>query len=183
MKLKWDLPGKLPVFLDRYKLPLLILLLGVGLMLWPSGSNQTEPTEAAAPPVEASQPEDAGQRYRAKTERELEQLLTQVDGAGRVRVMLTLRTGPASEYQTDKSRTSASESDRHSESLEEKTVILDRGSAYNEPAVVSTAYPVFQGALIVAEGGGDAKVRYELSAAVAALLGLGTDQITVVKMK
>ena len=62
-------------------------------------------------------------------------------------------------------------------------MILNRGSAYNEPAVVSRAYPVFQGALIVAEGGADAQVRFQLSAAVAGLLGLGTDQITVVKMK
>ena len=61
--------------------------------------------------------------------------------------------------------------------------MIGRGSAYDEPAVVSTAYPVFQGALVVAEGGADPSVRYQLSAAVAALLGLGADQITVVKMK
>ena len=182
MKLKWSLPGKLPALLDRCKLPLMILLLGVGLMLWPSNeepSVSAEPTQA----LSALVPEDEGEAYRVKTERELESLLTQVDGAGKVRVMLTLRSGPSSNYLTDRTQTSASESERHSESVEEKTVILNRGSAYNEPAVVSRAYPVFQGALIVAEGGGDAQVRYQLSAAVAGLLGLGTDQITVVKMK
>lgn len=97
--------------------------------------------------------------------------------------MLTLRTGPAANYQKDSSRTDSAEGERRSESVEEKTVILSRSNAYNEPAIVSTAYPVFQGALIVAEGGGDAKICYQLSAAVSALLGLGADQITVVKMK
>lgn len=182
MKLKWNLPGQLPALLDRYKLPLLILLLGVGLMLWPSKEDTSvapTPTQALSEP----EPADEGEAYRAKTERELEALLTQVDGAGKVRVMLTLRSGPSSHYLTDRTQTSVSESDRHSESVEEKTVILNRGSAYNEPAVVSRAYPVFQGALIVAEGGADAQVRYQLSAAVAGLLGLGADQITVVKMK
>ena len=61
--------------------------------------------------------------------------------------------------------------------------MLEQGSAYNVPAIVSTEYPVFQGALVVAEGGADPAVRYQLSAAVAALLGLGADRITVLKMK
>ena len=61
--------------------------------------------------------------------------------------------------------------------------MIQCGSAYDEPAVVSTAYPVFQGAVIVADGGADPSIRYQLSSAVAALLGLGADQITVLKMK
>ena len=86
-------------------------------------------------------------------------------------------------YQTDRREQTEQEGERSSREAEEKTVMQNRGSAYNEPAVVSTAYPVFQGALIVAEGGGDPEVRLRLSAAVSALLGLGADQITVVKMK
>ena len=116
-------------------------------------------------------------------ERELSGMLSQVEGAGKVQVMLTLKTGPASQYQTDRSLTASREGEKESQSSEERTVMIGRGSAYDEPAVVSTAYPVFQGALIVAEGGADPSVRYQLSAAVAALLGLGVDQITVVKMK
>ncbi|MBO4211785.1 MAG: hypothetical protein J5878_03925 [Oscillospiraceae bacterium] len=183
MKLRWDLPGKIPVFLDRYKLPILTILIGLTLLLWSPG----EKAEGSEFPVqtqpEQSQPQDEGERYCARTEQELETLLAQIDGAGRVRVMLTLRTGPAANYQKDSKRTNSGEGERHSESLEEKTVILSRASAYNEPAIVSTAYPEFQGALIVAEGGADAKIRYQLAAAVSALLGLGADQITVVKMK
>ena len=38
------------------------------------------------------------------------------------------------------------------ERVEEKTVLLEQGSAYHEPALVGLAYPVFQGALVVAEG-------------------------------
>jgi stage III sporulation protein AG len=97
--------------------------------------------------------------------------------------MLTLETGPASNFQTDRSESRSTESDRENRTTEEKTVMMDRGSAYDEPAVVSTAFPVFRGALIVAEGGDDPVIRYQLSAAVAALLDLGADQITVVKMK
>lgn len=185
IKVKWDLPGKIPAFLDRYKLPILTLLIGVVLLLWSPGEKQKQievPTQSL-PEQTQLHTKDEGEAYRSRTERQLETLLAQIDGAGRVRVMLTLRTGPAANYQKDSSRTDSAEGERRSESVEEKTVILSRSNAYNEPAIVSTAYPVFQGALIVAEGGGDAKICYQLSAAVSALLGLGADQITVVKMK
>ncbi len=182
MKWTWNGWKKLPALLERFKYPVLILLLGVALLLWPS-KKQT-PNDPAAP--ESALPEateDQGQRYREAMERELEGLLSQISGAGKVRVMLTLKTGAEQRYQVDRVQTENREGDRVSSSLEEKTVMADRGSAYNEPAVASRIYPVFQGALIVAEGGGDAEVRYQLSAAVAALLDLGADQITVLKMK
>ena len=182
MKLRLSGLEKLPALLDKFKYPLAILLLGVILLLWPSSKEEKH----TAPVLTAETTEsgtDEGEEYRKKMERQLERLLCQVEGAGQVRVLLTLKTGPATAYQSDVSRTRRLEGDREDLSEEEKTVILSRGSAYDEPAVVSTAYPVFQGALIVAEGGADPSVRLQLSAAVAALLGLGADQITVVKMK
>ena len=181
MKLKLPGSDKLPVLLDRFKYPLAILLLGLVLLLWPSGKDKDRADDPA--PVTTEAVSDNGEDYCRTMERQLEALLCQVEGAGRVRVLLTLKTGPASSYQTDISRSQRREGEDENGSEEQKTVILSRGSAYDEPAVVSTAYPVFQGALIVAEGGADPSVRLQLSAAVAALLGLGADQITVVKMK
>ena len=183
MKLPFELPERLRAVLERYKYPLLILLLGVALLLLPNKSEKAESPEPAPAQTEAVPGEDDGADYLARTERELEALLSQIDGAGRVRVMLTLRTGPAARYQTDRSESRTTDGDQTSSNLEEKTVMQDRGNAYNVPAIVSTEYPVFQGALIVAEGGADPTVRYQLSAAVAGLLGLGADRITVVKMK
>ena len=181
MKEGKELLGKLPALLERYKYPALTLVLGLFLVLLPSGRKESAAqttTEAAATEAPAAEPD-----YCAEMERELAALLSQVEGAGRVKVMLSLKTGPASQYQTDRSVSTSRDGEKESESSEERTVMIGRGSAYDEPAVVSTAYPVFQGALIVAEGGADPSVRYQLSAAVAALLGLGVDQITVVKMK
>ena len=182
--MKLPLPGleKLPKLLDRFKYPLAVLILGVGLLLWP-GRSPSKPVDAEPLPA-ATEPEaDGGEAYRAEVERRLEALLCQVEGAGRVRVLLTLKAGPAASYQTDLRTEERPAEGGSSLSREEKTVILSRGNAYDELAVVQTAYPVFQGALVVAEGGADPKVRLQLSAAVAALLDLGADQITVVKMK
>lgn len=182
MKWTWNGWKKLPALLERFKYPALILLLGLALLLWPSRDREQTETAAQEPALPEAA-EDQGQSYRESMERELEGLLSQISGAGKVRVMLTLKTGAETRYRVDRVQTEDREGDRVSSSIEEKTVMADRGSAYNEPAVASRIYPVFQGALIVAEGGGDAEVRYQLSAAVAALLGLGADQITVLKMK
>ncbi len=97
--------------------------------------------------------------------------------------MLTLRSGPAVRYQTDLSSETRTDGGETRTSVEKKTVILSSGGSYNEAAVINTEYPAFRGALIVSGGADDAGVRYQLISAVSSLLGLGADQITVVKMK
>lgn len=183
MKAEWKALQRLPALLERFKYPIGVLLLGLALVLLPVRGGGGEPAQETAPAASEQPAAGSAEAYRSAVERELESLLSQMEGAGRVRVMLTLKTGPAARYQSDRSATESRDGDRVSASTEEKTVMLERGSAYNEPAIVSTAYPVFQGALVVAEGGGDERVRLRLSGAVAALLGLGADQIIVVKMK
>ena len=128
-------------------------------------------------------PEEDPEAYARRMERQLEALLSQIDGAGSVQVMLSLKTGVRTEYQSDSVRTQRPEGEGTALSREEKTVMQSQGSAYNEAVVVTRAFPAFQGALIVAEGGGEDRVRLSICSAVSALLGLGADQITVLKMK
>lgn len=164
----------------RYRWPLLILLLGLGLMLLPAGKQSQDEPAAEAAPLQTVQTDE---EYCRQTERRLAEILSRVDGAGSVSVMLTLQTGPSTSYQSDLSTSSRSDPEGTQTTVEKKTVILSRGSSYNEAAVIHTEYPAFRGALIVSGGADDASVRYRLMTAVSALLGLGTDQITVVKMK
>ena len=178
MKLDKGTLGKLPALLQRFKYPALILLIGIALMLWPARKKETTTN-----PAQAVLPAQTEPDYRAALEQELAQILSQIDGAGQVRVMLTLQSGPANQYQTDEASETRTEGEKTDTSTRRETVILSRGSAYNEAAVVRQYYPVFRGALIVSQGGDDPAVRYQLACAVSALLGIGTDQITVVKMK
>lgn len=182
MKPDWNWTKKLPGFLKRYRYPALILLLGVGLMLWPGRSEKTEKT---VQPVELqkAEPQDTETAFRARMETELAKILSEVEGAGQVRVMLTLRNGGSTQYQTNEESQTVNDGEKISASRRTETVLMSRGSSYNEPAVVRQIYPAFQGALIVCQGGDDPAVRYQLASAVAALLGIGTDQVTVVKMK
>lgn len=185
-KLKQSAKGwleKTAALRKRFKYPALVLLFGLLLLLIPGKKQDTSASEAPVEtPVLQPAASDSAENYRKATETELAAILSQIDGAGSVRVMLTLKTGHATQYQTDYEN-SRQTGDTDSMSFRQSTVILQRSGAYDEAAVVKTEYPQFQGALIVSEGADHPVVRLALENAVAALLGLGTDKITVVKMK
>ena len=159
--------------LKKYKYAVLVLLLGIALMLLPFGKKEE------APEAEVQEDTLTDEAYAQALEQRLEDTLCQVSGAGQVRVMLTMQTGSRTEYQTD---TQISNSETQSQE-ERKTVILSEGSAYDKAAVSAVQYPRFQGALILCQGADQSTVRLSLVNAVAALTGLSSGQITVIKMK
>ena len=168
-----ELPKKILAGLKKYKYAVLVLLLGIALMLLPFGKKEE------APEAEVQEDTLTDEAYAQALEQRLEDMLCQVSGAGQVRVMLTLQTGSRTEYQTDTQLT-----DSGTQSQEErKTVILSEGSAYDKAAVSAVQYPRFQGALILCQGADQSTVRLSLVNAVAALTGLSSGQITVIKMK
>lgn len=156
--------------LDKYKYVLLIILAGVALLLWPAGEREGE---ASGESPGSAAPEEFD---LAALEEKLSEALSQVEGAGRVTVTLTVKSGLEQVPLTDRS-TSVSE---RGNSVEEKTVVINTGSG-QQLMVRMQRGPVFQGAVVVYTGGGQAEVRLLLTQAVAALTGLGTDRITVCK--
>ena len=172
-----EITGKLLKAAKKYKYALLILLLGVALLLLPSGKKEAQTQNEPADTVTDDK------AYAAVTEQRLTEMLSKIEGAGRVEVMLTLRTGTRTRYQTDTQNSEESSDSGTQRSSEQKTVILSEGSAYDKAAVSAVDYPLFQGALIVSEGADSASVKLALTQAVAALTGLSSDQITVVNLK
>ena len=170
-------------FLSRYKYPALILLAGLFLVLLPGKKNKESSSAVIPARTEETAESFSAQSYCLQTERDLEQILSLIDGAGKVQVMLTLQAGEETVFLSETTAQKTEDGGKTSESLSEKTVILSRGASYNEAAIVKTKYPVFRGALIVSQGGDDPVVRLRLVEAVSALLGIGSDKITVVKMK
>ena len=162
-------------FLKKYKYAALIFLLGMGLLLLPTGK------EKKVEEMPAVQTVLTDEEYANLLEVRLREMLSQIDGAGQVQVMLTLRRGSQTQYQTDIQTNSNDDGKQKSE--ERKTVILSEGSAYDKAAISTVEYPQFMGALIVCEGAEKATVRLDLVEAVSALTGLSSEQITVVKMK
>lgn len=156
----------------KYRFPLLILLLGAALLLWPQ-KKQTQQEQPAAEPAQTQTEE------LLQTEQRLETLLSQMEGAGDVRVMLTLQTGPRTIYQTDKKTSTA-----QTGGTEETTTVMSaQNGSEKTPVVAATQYPVYQGAVVICQGAGSARVRLCIIEAVSSLTGLGSEKITVIKMK
>ena len=154
--------------LKPYRYTILILLLGIVLMLLPGKQNAV-----AEDPIELPQENEP-----AQLEHRLERLLCQIDGAGAVRVLLTLESGAEATYQTDRQRSSKGE---EQELTEETVLVSDNGE--QKPVVIKTTYPVYKGAVVVCQGADSASVKLNIVRAVSSLTGLGSDKITVVKMK
>ncbi len=159
--------------LDKYKYVLLVVLVGAVLLLLPG--KKGEPALPSAGTVV----EEQAAFDLAATERKLSAALSQVDGAGQVSVMLTVR-GSARQVLAQDGKTTRKEG--ASEQTAE-TVVVSKGSGTQEPVLVEQVYPQFQGALVVCTGGESAQVRLKLVEAVSALTGLGADQISICKGK
>ena len=57
------------------------------------------------------------------------------------------------------------------------------GSGQQDVVITQQRYPLYQGAVVVCQGAGKASVRLAVTEAIAALTGLTSDKISVVKWK
>lgn len=166
-----ELQKRLRAGVSKFRIPLLIFAAGLLLMLLPTGTRSMRSSDTAA--QTAQTPE------LTPPQAEMEEILSRIEGAGRVELMLTLRTSGASVYQTD-TRTVTSGSGTTEEC---ETVFGQTSGSGKEPVVQTTLAPQYQGALVVCDGADRASVRLAVVQAVASLTGLGSNQIAVVKMK
>ncbi|MBE6933692.1 MAG: hypothetical protein E7462_01375 [Ruminococcaceae bacterium] len=152
---------KVSGWIKKYKYFLIILLIGIGFMLIPGKSAKEEPLPVADPaPSEPS------------LVQELEEILSQIEGAGNVRVMLTLKAGSQTVYQTDKPAV-----DR------EDTVIITDGDRTQSGLIAQVLSPTYRGAIVLCQGAERAAVCLAVTEAVAKVTGLDASQISVLKMK
>ena len=157
--------------LKKYRLAALVVLLGVALMLLPSGRGEAIPAPG----------EDAEEAFdRAAVQGEMENILRTIDGVGALRLMLTVDSGTRRELARDTTaERSGTEVVRH----KSETVVVGAGSGTQEVVVTNSVYPRYVGALVVCEGGGSASVRLAVTRAVGALTALPSDKITVLQGK
>ena len=157
--------GTLTGWFGKYKYALLVLALGLGLMLLPDKEMQEQET--------------LPQTVERSMEAKLRTVLSQIEGVGRVEVLLTEARGRTVHYQTDIRKDSAGDQ----ENLEEKTVIVTGTDRTESGLILQTDPPVYQGAVVVCQGGDRPEVKLAVVEAVRCATGLGANQISVVKMK
>lgn len=159
---------KLEQLWKKYRLALVVLLAGVTLLVLPKGETHTAET-AEVPGYDAFS--------LAETERRMEEILSRIEGTGKLALMLTLKSGSQLELAEDTDQTTDSDEQR----IKSETVTINRGSGQQDVVITQQRYPLYQGAVVVCQGAGKASVRLAVTEAIAALTGLSSDKISVVK--
>ena len=161
--------GHIKEFFYKNRAVALVVLLGVLLMLLPTGK-----TEAQQP-----QRQETVSEPRESLETRLEQILSQVSGAGNVRVLLTQERGETSVYQLDLQE--VTDGDRRE--IRQDTVTVTGSDRQQEGLLTQVEAPRYRGAVVVCQGGDNPTVRLSVVEAVSGATGLPSNRITVLKMK
>ena len=154
----------------RFRYPILVVLVGLVLLTIPS-KNKTSVLDSTIP-VHT-------QNVLVDPASELTDILSQIKGVGRVKLLLTISKGEKKEYQMDENQ-SINET---GSSVHKETVII-RDANDNESALITQVIPAeYMGAIVVCEGADDPNVKLAVLEAVAKATGLRSDKISVLKMK
>ena len=137
--------------------------------------------------VQIEQTEQKKYHTEQEIEKRLEDVFSNMEGVGRVKVMVTMKNTKASVLAKEerKEYSFTEEGDKKTQSQkEENTVVMsedNRGT--RTPVVLQEKMPEIEGIVIVAEGGEDARVVQMLSEASQALLNVPAHKVAVLKMK
>ena len=164
-----DFTEKTRELFSKYKYVLLILCAGILLMQFPdrvtAQPQSIAPTEGPDPPATRAD--------------ELEEILSQINGVGKVKVLLTEADGAQTVYQTNEDINHSQDS----ESRRVETVVVTNSNREEVGLVRSITPPVYLGAIIVCQGGDIPTIQFSIVQAVSNVTGITSDRITVLKMK
>lgn len=182
---KWKKDQWLIVFLAGVLLLVIAIPVNSG-----KKSDNTSETQAEQTVKKQKNENQSDSDYEEQMEKKLEQVLNQMDGVGRVQVMITLKDTGESVVEKDINTTgnTTEESDsqggtrKTAENQQEESTVYQDGTQEGSPFISKETMPGIEGVLVVAQGGGDTVTAKNISEAVEALFGIEAHKIKVVKM-
>ncbi len=160
----------------RVKAVILLGIVGMALIMISSLIPEKKQTKNTSQAVSGNMTDT--QSYCSAAEKRLEEFLSNIDGAGDVRVYLTVGSTAKTIYATEGKR---SKTDNKTE--EEEKYVMVGGGSDKSALVENIEAPEIQGAVIICSGCDSPAVREQIYRAAAAALGLPTGKIYVGKLK
>lgn len=164
-------------------------------VLWDNDSDTIENTQLqgeADGGTEENRKKGEIEEYEAYLENRLEQILSEIEGVGSVKVAVTVATSsemivakdnPSTESQTQEQDAQGGNRTVQETDYTEETVYVKTKDGQTTPFVVKTINPKVEGVLVVAGGGAQQTVSQNITEAIVALFGIEPHKIKVVKMK
>lgn len=143
-------------------------------------------------PVKDGEFTDESMEYCLALEARIEELLSVMDGVGKVQAMVTVSASREMIVEKDEpvNRATVTETDgsggsrsTNESSYEYETIFKTDSEGNKTPYVVKQIEPEIQGITVVAQGGGNAIVQKNISDVLEALFHIEAHKIKVVKMK
>lgn len=169
-----------------------VLLVVIAIPTTPEKTADGESTAISQAQTAVNDADTANSSYEEQLEQRLSAILSQVAGAGRVEVMVTLESRGERIVEKDTPETSRTveETDANGGSRStaeqdwgEETVYYEDGSGGKSPYVVKELEPNVEGVLVLAEGGDSAVVKQELLEAVQALFPIEAHKVKIMKLE
>ncbi len=157
-----------------------LIFAGILLLAFSGGGNKKEEHTAKTNYDET----EVYTMYITENEKRLEEILSTVSGAGKVKAMITLAETGEKHLATDKKTDRKEQNDSDTsvqEAKTENTVVTYGSGSEEKPFVVKEQAPCPSGVLVVASGAGSESVRLELYEAVRALYGISGHRIKITK--
>ena len=131
-------------------------------------------------------------QIRQSYEKQLEGVLSQVEGVGTVQVAVAMESTGKKQVEKDSPEDTSTSSEKGDSGTErtsqtvttgETTVYEDTGDGGQTPYISSSTYPEIRGVIVVAQGGGNPVIVQQIQEAVMALFHVEAHEIKVLKMK
>lgn len=125
---------------------------------------------------------EESETYRADLEKRLTEMISNIEGAGAVKVMLLV--GSTKEYVFAEQGEVSRQTDSSGENLRTSAeVILADGSGEKRPVLKKITAPKITGAAVICQGADDPRTKERIVNTLSALLGLPSYSISVEQMK
>lgn len=155
---------------SKYKYFILVLVIGIIFIGFP-GSLDTQVTNES---------KETTNFNIIEFEKKLETAISNIDGAGKTSVVLTLLSTEESIYATD---IKSDITDGDNKKLEENITVVSTGSYGEEPLLIKKIYPTFKGVGVICEGGDNSVTKLEITEFLTSVLGIRVKDISISKMK
>lgn len=159
-----------------------MICIGIIALLWPS-----QPISAPQAVPERNLPSDSVDLAKAQLADELESILSQIDGAGKVQVSITLSSDGKKQYasKTVDEKRDTKETDRNGgeRNIKEENLSTDLAVSGGQAILIESQAPEVLGVLVVAEGARDVIIKEKLNDATATLLNISPHQVRVLPRK
>lgn len=121
--------------------------------------------------------------YAENIEEKLVEIISAIDGAGSVSVMVTIETGEENVYAKQVKSDEQSDSEKTVSQYEYEYIVVKSGSSSENGMLLKVIEPNIRGVAVVCDGGDNASVRENIINTVSAVLNIKTNKISVCKKK